>query len=78
MLRVERKPPIRKPALALFVMTVLSAASVAAASAHERPFTAATSFTVETSFTAETTDLSLPGYLEFVTLCGSLVGSWGD
>ncbi|HET6948576.1 MAG TPA: hypothetical protein VFJ45_12270 [bacterium] len=55
---------MQKLALILLGVMAFSAASVGVASA--------------TSFTAETTDLSLPGYLQYVTVCGSLVGSWGE
>ena len=63
---------MQKLALILLGVMAFSAASVGVASAYERPFAA------PTSFTAETTDLSLPGYLQYVTLCGSLVGWWGE
>lgn len=62
---------MQKLALILLSVMVFSATSVGVASAHERPFLTPTSFTVET------TDLSLPGYLQFVTLCVGLVG-WSE
>jgi hypothetical protein len=68
---------MQKLALVLLGVMVFSATSVGVASAYERPFVAPASSMVETSFTPETTDLSLPGYLQFVTLCGSLVG-WSE
>lgn len=68
---------MQKPALILLGVMVFSVTSVGVASAYERPFVASASLTVETSFTPETTDLSLPGYLQFVTLCGNLVG-WSE
>ncbi len=70
---------MQKLALILLGVMVFSATSVGVASAHEHPFVAPTSFTAETLFTVETTDLSLPGYLylQFVTLCGNLVG-WSE
>jgi hypothetical protein len=67
---------MRKVAPILLLVIALSAAPVT--SAQARPFTPAASFTAESSFTAGPADLSLPGYLQFVTLCGSLVGAWED
>ena len=69
---------MQKRALILLGVMVFSAASVGVASADERPFAAPTSFTAETSFTPEATDLSLPGYLQYVTVCESLAGWWGE
>jgi hypothetical protein len=74
---VERKP-MQKLALVLLGVMLVSAASVGAASASERPFVAPASFTAGTTFTEETTDMSLPGYLQFVLLCESLVGWWAE
>ena len=63
---------MQKRALILLGVMVFSATSVGVASAHERPFVD------PTSFTQEATDLSLPGYLQYVTVCESLVGWWGE
>ena len=63
---------MQKLALILLGVMAFSAASVGVASADARPFAA------PTSFTAETTDLFLPGDLQYVTLCGSLAGWWGE
>lgn len=65
---------MQKLAIVLLGIMVFSAMAVGVASAHERPFVTPTSITVETSFTPEPTDLSLPGYLVFPTLCRNLVG----